>query len=77
MTMQDMAGLDTLILSAHAADDRAALATLYGAAAQAFNAGGDLQSACFFYTQAYVFALESGLPAAEGYAAFLRVNRRL
>ena len=56
-----MKRLEDAILSAHARDDRRALARLYAHAAESLN---DLDAACFFLTHAYVFALESGAPEA-------------
>ena len=53
------------------------LAGLYGEAADRFAEDGDIASACFFYTQAYIFALEQGAPEAERYAAVLRRHGRL
>jgi len=52
-----MAGLHDDLLAAHAAGDGAALVTLY---TQAADRAPDLDSACFFLTHAYVFALELG-----------------
>lgn len=63
-----MAALDTALLAAHAADDKAALVTLY---AQAADEAADEDAMCFFLTHAFVFALELGDDRA---AAF---NRRL
>jgi len=69
--------LDAAVLAAHEAGDGARLARLYGEAADGFAAGGDADTACFFYTQAYVFALELGAPEAARYAAILKENGRL
>ncbi|SMX44765.1 hypothetical protein [Maliponia aquimaris] len=68
-----MSGLDTLLLAAHAADDRAALVGLY---AQAAEAAGDLNAACFYLTHAYVFALEIGDPRAASLHARLKAEGR-
>jgi hypothetical protein len=62
------ASLDTAVVAAHAAGDGARLAQLYGEAADDFASSGDIDTACFFYTQAYVHALEQGAPEAERYA---------
>ncbi|PIV75087.1 MAG: hypothetical protein COW55_06885 [Rhodobacteraceae bacterium CG17_big_fil_post_rev_8_21_14_2_50_65_11] len=54
--------LDTRLLAAHAADDRAALIGLYGEAA------GTAKSPVarnFYLTHAYVYALEAGVPEAD------------
>lgn len=69
--------LDATILAAHDAGDGAELANAYGAAADAHAERGAIDVACFFYTQAYIFALENGMPQAERYAAVLRQNGRM
>ena len=69
--------LDAAVIAAHAAGDGARLARLYGQAADAFAGSGDVDTACFFYTQAYIYALEQGAPEAERYAALLKGNARL
>ncbi|WP_197945355.1 hypothetical protein [Oricola thermophila] len=58
--------------AAHAANDRAELARLYGEAADRFAAEGDVDRACFFYTHAFVHALEDGAPSAIHYERILR-----
>ncbi|TMV06452.1 hypothetical protein FGK63_15005 [Ruegeria sediminis] len=63
-----MSDLNTRLLAAHEAGDRAALVELYEEAA---NAAAD-ETACGFYlTHAYVFALEAGLPQAAALRARL------
>ena len=57
-----MPDLQDRLLAAHASDDRAALVQLY---AEAADRAADIDSACFFLTQAYVFALERGDPAVQ------------
>lgn len=52
-----MITLDAQLLAAHAAHDGNALVTLY---AQAADDAPDTDSACFYLTHAYVFALELG-----------------
>ena len=64
----EKADLDCRILAAHAADDRVALAKLYLEAGEMMDANGDLAAACFLYTQAYVFGLESGAAEARDHA---------
>ena len=49
--------LQPRLLAAHAADDKAALVTLYGEAAEGAH---DIDAACFFLTHAYVYALDVG-----------------
>ena len=63
-----MAALDTALLDAHAADDKAALVTLY---AQAADEAAEEDAMCFFLTHAFVFALELGDDRAADF------NRRL
>ncbi len=57
--------LDQLLLDAHAADDRTRLAGLYAQAADLSEGRGDIDAACFFLTQAFVFALDEGLPVCR------------
>ena len=54
------AELDSLLLQAHADGDRHLLVRLYTRAADAKEAQGDVEATCFFLTQAFIFALESG-----------------
>ena len=51
--------LQDALLSAHAADDRAALVSLYLEAADLAESGQDIEKACFFLTHAWIFALET------------------
>ena len=53
--------LDAQMIKAHEAGDKAALVRLYTQAAEAAN---DTDTACFYLTHAYVFALETGAPVA-------------
>ncbi|MEO1248707.1 MAG: hypothetical protein AAFW76_02590, partial [Pseudomonadota bacterium] len=50
--------LNAMILAAHACDDATALADLYRQAADLQDADGNTDAACFFLTQALVFALQ-------------------
>jgi hypothetical protein len=61
--------LDAALLAAHAGGDKPALVTLYTAAAD--QAGGEA-AACFYLTQAYVFALEIDHPNTR--ALYLRLK---
>lgn len=72
-----LAALDAALLAAHAAGDGARLATLYGEAADALDGSGETDAACFYRTQAFVFALEAGSGDAERYASALRREGRL
>lgn len=69
--------LETRILKAHAAADHRALAALYREAGDLAEASGGVDEACFFYTQAYIFALDAGATrdAAELFAILKRHGR--
>ena len=69
--------LDTAILAAHHARDGAALTTHYSAAAARAEAASDIDAACFFLTQAYIFALEAGVPEAPALRARLAAHGRI
>ena len=56
---------------AHRSGDITLLSTLYAQKADELEAAGDTDAACFYLTQAYIFALDAGLPTAAVY------NRRL
>lgn len=56
----DVDNLDRALLAAHERQDLDALAALYTKAANFSEARGNLEAACFYLTQAFVFALESG-----------------
>jgi len=60
----DRDALDSALLAAHAEKDTAALITLYTEAANLAEQAGDADAACFYFTHAFVFALESGAPEA-------------
>ena len=62
--MSERAALDAALIKAHATGDAGGLVALYVQAADAEEAGGDIEAACFYLTHAYVFALEAGLPEA-------------
>jgi len=80
MSLRDMIaearGLDARLLAAHAAGDGDALVALYGAAGEREEAGGALDAACFYYTHAYVYALEAGHAAAAALHARLVAHGR-
>ena len=65
--------LDAALMAAYAATDGAEIARLYGAAGEAADS---IDEACFFWVNAYVFALEAGIPEAEAYRASLRAHGR-
>lgn len=68
-----MTDLDSAMIRAHAAGDRPALIRLY---TQAADSARDLDAACFYLTQAYVYALEAGAPEAQALHARLVARGR-
>ena len=58
--MSDEQRLQRDMLQAHEQDDLTALPPLYLAAARLREGQGDIDAACFFYTHAYVYALDCG-----------------
>lgn len=68
--------LDAALLDAHAEGDGARLVSLYAAAADAAEAEGRIDAACFFLTQAYVFALDNGDASASALHARLLARGR-
>ena len=69
----ERAALDAALIAAHEADDRPLLVQLYTRAA---DQAGDLDTECFFLTQAYVFALQIGAPEAGTLHARLLAHGR-
>ena len=69
-----MSTLQARLLAAHDADDRRALVALYTEAA---DKAGDVDAACFYLTHAYIFALDTGDPAAELLYARLKAQDRV
>ena len=61
----DKTWLDGALLDAHSRDDCEALISLYEQAGMAHEQIGDESAACFYFTHAYVFALEQGAPQAD------------
>ncbi len=57
--------LHRALLCAHAAQNQEALVALYTRAARQADRQGRADAACFYLTQALVFALEGGLPQAQ------------
>lgn len=66
------ATFEARLLAAHAAGDLAALARLYEAAAEQATA----EAAAFYLTQAYIYALDAGDPAARRLHARLKLDGR-
>lgn len=58
--MPNSGALHDRIVRAHAGGDTGELARLYRLAAEEAEAQGHIDQACFFFTQAYVFALDAG-----------------
>ena len=69
-----MTDLNGRLLRAHDAGDKHALVRLY---TQAADQAPDTDTACFFLTQAYVFALETAHPSTEVLSARLTRHGRL
>lgn len=61
--------LDATIQDAHDAGRLAALAEGYAEGAALYERQGETDAACFFWTQAYIFALDAGI---DGLAATMR-----
>lgn len=76
MQEQSDEDLDAAIMAAHRRNEPAALARLYGKAAAEREAAGDVDAACFYYTQAYVFALSAGLNVAADFNERLAFHGR-
>ncbi|MBI1418359.1 MAG: hypothetical protein GC146_14150 [Limimaricola sp.] len=69
-----MNDLDARLLAAHAAGDRAALVALY---TEAGDQAATVDAACFYLTQAYVYALELGHAAVPELHARLKAEGRV
>jgi hypothetical protein len=67
------AALDAALIAAHEAGDSVRLVRLYTRAA---NCADDVDAECFFLTQAYVFALQTGAPEATALHARLKAYGR-
>ncbi|MEM1200586.1 MAG: hypothetical protein AAGI06_14895 [Pseudomonadota bacterium] len=63
MTAAEEHGLEDALLSAHEREDKAEVAELYRKAGKLSEDAGRTEEAFFRYTQAYVYALESGSEA--------------
>ena len=69
-------GLEAKLLQAHDANDLSALVTLYTQAADQAELQSTTDSACFFLTHAWIFALEAGDDRAEPLKARLVAHGR-
>lgn len=72
----DRQTLDAALLAAHERHDGEALVRLYSDAGMLAETGGDIDAACFYYTHAYVFALETGIAAARELCVKLAIHGR-
>lgn len=72
----DRAALDAALIAAHEAGDQARLVALYREAADRAAAVGETDAACFYLTQAYVFALAAGAREAGALHARLLAHGR-
>jgi len=68
--------LEAMLLAAHVADDRASLAKGYAQAADFAEMAGEVDRACFFLTQAWIFALDVGAAEADALKARLVAHGR-
>jgi len=68
--------LDARMLAAHANRDLAGLVDLYTQAANMSEALRNIDAACFYLTQAYVFALDVGAAEAQTLRARLKTHGR-
>lgn len=74
--MQTANALESQLLMAHADGDVEAMANLYEQAAILWEQKGDEASAAFYYTQAYIFALDAGSAQAARLENWLRARNR-
>ena len=70
------AALDAALIAAHDAGDKPRLVSLYTQAADQAEVAGDIDTCCFYLTQAYVFALACGAPEADSLYARLLTHGR-
>lgn len=77
MSLLDRSALDAALIAAHEAGDPAMLAALYRKAAETLERVHQSEAALFFFTQAYVFALDAGLAEADDVGRILRAQGRL
>ena len=72
----DRDALDAQLIAAHQAGDLPRLVDLYARAGRLSEADGHIDAACFYVTQAYVFALQADDPRAPDLHAFLMSHGR-
>ena len=68
--------LQDSLLAAHATADLSALPELYRNVADQAEEAGDIPRACFFLTQAWVYALDAECPMADELRARLVLHGR-
>jgi hypothetical protein len=68
--------LEADLLRAHREGDVPAIVTTYMAIADACEGREEVDAACFYLTQAYVWALEAGMPDAAALHARLKARGR-
>lgn len=56
--------LDAALIAAHGSRDADQIASLFALAGERASAKGEMDAACFFWTQGYIWALEAGNPIA-------------
>ncbi len=71
MTADELPALERELLAAHESGDGDALIGLYAVVADKSEASDDIDSAAFFLTHAWIFALERGDERAEALRARL------
>ena len=71
MIASELAALERELIAAHESGDGNVLVGLYAVAADKAEASGDIDSAAFFLTHAWIFALERGDERAEALRARL------
>lgn len=63
----EISNLNQEILAAHSQKDKALLSKLYGQAAGVWDERGDQDQAAFYFTHAWILALETDDPDLEHY----------
>ncbi|MGH1480218.1 MAG: hypothetical protein ACRBM6_16095 [Geminicoccales bacterium] len=58
--------LEATIRDGHRTDDQAGLADAYAQGAALYERQGEINAACFFWTQAYIIALDAGADQLAG-----------
>tara|TARA_R110002126_G_C10490649_1_gene504130 strand:- start:34660 stop:34890 length:231 start_codon:yes stop_codon:yes gene_type:complete len=74
--MVNAENLNAALLDAHDRAEGGRLAELYHRAASISEQAGEMDQACFYFTHAYVFALQEGLPMSTDLHARLKALGR-